>query len=61
MDEIEVHMGNYQSKTPPTWADVKAVLGDFDRGALLQLSTIFTLHTNIISYFFMPALALGYK
>lgn len=30
-------MGSQQSKTPPTWTDVKAKLGDFDRGALLEL------------------------
>jgi hypothetical protein len=44
---IEVHMGNHRSKTPPTWTDVKVRLGDFDRGALLELiHHLYAAHKN---------------
>ncbi len=47
MGNIEVHVGNHQSKTLPTWADVKVRLGDFDRGALLALiHNLYTAHKN---------------
>lgn len=40
-------MGNHQSKTSPTWTDVKAKLEGFDQGALLELiHNLYAAHKN---------------